>query len=95
MFTPLAVAKTLFLKSVSPQILVTTWEGDRKNNTIPEKRAKFRDRKCRNFEIFFPCTMGDSEKAALAEKQLGNDAYKKKDFDTAIAHYSKVGGIST
>ena len=36
--------------------------------------------------------MGDSEKAALAEKQLGNDAYKKKDFDTAIAHYSKVGG---
>ena len=34
--------------------------------------------------------MGDSEKAALAEKQLGNDAYKKKDFDTAIAHYSKV-----
>jgi len=34
--------------------------------------------------------MGDSEKAALAEKQLGNDAYKKKDFDTAIAHYSKA-----
>ena len=29
--------------------------------------------------------------AALAEKK-GNDAYKKKDFDTAIAHYSKVGG---
>ena len=39
--------------------------------------------------------MGDSEKAALAEKQLGNDAYKKKDFDTAIAHYSKVGGSSS
>ena len=34
--------------------------------------------------------MGDEEKA-LAEKQLGNDAYKKKDFEAAIAHYSKVG----
>jgi len=33
--------------------------------------------------------MGDDEKA-LAEKQLGNDAYKKKDFDEAIAHYSKA-----
>ena len=37
--------------------------------------------------------MGDDEKAALAEKQLGNDAYKKKDFDTAIKHYSKVGRV--
>ena len=38
--------------------------------------------------------MGDDEKAALAEKQLGNEAYKKKDFDTAIKHYSKVGILS-
>ena len=37
--------------------------------------------------------MGDEEKA-LAEKQLGNDAYKKKDFDTAIAHYSKASCVS-
>ena len=37
--------------------------------------------------------MGDSEKAALAEKQLGNDAYKKKDFDTAIAHYTKASRV--
>ena len=37
--------------------------------------------------------MGDEEKA-LAEKQLGNDAYKKKDFDAAIGHYSKVRNLN-
>ena len=36
--------------------------------------------------------MGDEEKA-VAEKQLGNDAYKKKDFDTAIAHYTKASRV--
>jgi len=30
------------------------------------------------------------EKQALDEKQKGNDAYKKKDFDTAISHYDKA-----
>jgi len=30
------------------------------------------------------------QKEALAEKEKGNDAYKKKDFDTAIAHYKKA-----
>lgn len=33
--------------------------------------------------------MGDKE-SALKEKQLGNEAYKKRDFDTAISHYQKV-----
>jgi hypothetical protein len=28
--------------------------------------------------------------AAAKEKELGNAAYKKKDFPTAIAHYKKV-----
>ena len=28
--------------------------------------------------------------AALKQKDLGNQAYKKKDFDTAITHYKKV-----
>jgi len=27
---------------------------------------------------------------ALKEKELGNQAYKKKDFQTAINHYTKV-----
>ena len=27
---------------------------------------------------------------ALKEKQLGNEAYKKKDFANAISHYEKV-----
>lgn len=28
--------------------------------------------------------------AALKEKELGNEAYKKKEFETAIAHYNKA-----
>ena len=27
---------------------------------------------------------------ALAEKDLGNAAYKKKDFETALKHYNKA-----
>ena len=34
--------------------------------------------------------MGDNKAEALKEKGLGNDAYKKKDFATAIEHYQKV-----
>lgn len=30
------------------------------------------------------------KKQALQEKELGNEAYKKKDFETAIAHYKKA-----
>jgi tetratricopeptide (TPR) repeat protein len=30
------------------------------------------------------------KKQALEEKELGNQAYKKKDFDTAIVHYKKA-----
>ena len=30
------------------------------------------------------------KKQALEEKELGNQAYKKKDFDAAIVHYKKA-----
>ncbi|CAH0775335.1 unnamed protein product [Bemisia tabaci] len=30
------------------------------------------------------------QKEALKEKELGNEAYKKKDFDTALSHYNKA-----
>jgi len=30
------------------------------------------------------------KEAAAKEKELGNAAYKKKDFNTAISHYTKV-----
>ena len=29
----------------------------------------------------------------MAEKQLGNEAYKKKDFATAITHYTKAAEL--
>ena len=32
----------------------------------------------------------DSESQACKEQELGNAAYTKNDFDTAIAHYTKV-----
>lgn len=32
----------------------------------------------------------ENKRLARAEKELGNAAYKKKDFDTALAHYTKA-----
>lgn len=32
----------------------------------------------------------ENKKLAKREKDLGNDAYKKRDFDTALAHYHKA-----
>ena len=31
-----------------------------------------------------------NREAATKEKELGNAAYKKKDFNSAISHYTKV-----
>merc|ERR1712004_294097 len=42
----------------------------------------------RTFSIF-PSTMADP-KQALEQKELGNAAYKKKDFPTAHSHYDKA-----
>lgn len=32
----------------------------------------------------------ENKKQALKEKELGNDAYKKKDFDKALKHYDRA-----
>lgn len=32
----------------------------------------------------------ENKKQALKEKELGNEAYKKKDFDTALKHYDRA-----
>ncbi|KAG1054530.1 hypothetical protein G6F43_003466 [Rhizopus delemar] len=32
----------------------------------------------------------DNKQLALSEKELGNQAYKKRDFETALAHYDKA-----
>ena len=40
------------------------------------------------FKLFKTSTK--MSEGALKEKELGNAAYKKKDFDNAILHYSKV-----
>lgn len=32
----------------------------------------------------------DNKQLALAEKDLGNQAYKKRDFETALSHYDKA-----
>lgn len=32
----------------------------------------------------------DNKQQALAEKDLGNQAYKKREFDVALGHYDKA-----
>lgn len=32
----------------------------------------------------------DNKQLALAEKDLGNQAYKKREFDVALGHYDKA-----
>lgn len=32
----------------------------------------------------------DNKQLALAEKELGNQAYKKREFETALSHYDKA-----
>lgn len=32
----------------------------------------------------------DNKQLALAEKELGNQAYKKREFETALGHYTKA-----
>ena len=44
------VALGIVLPSNLRENLVTTWESDRKNNTILEKRAKFPEPKARNYQ---------------------------------------------
>ena len=35
----------------------------------------------------------DNKQQALAEKDLGNQAYKKKQFDEALSHYEKAWSL--
>ena len=35
-------------------------------------------------------TFQENKKQVLKEKELGNEAYKKKDFDTALKHYDRA-----
>lgn len=32
----------------------------------------------------------DNKQLALSEKELGNQAYKKRDFENALVHYDKA-----
>ncbi len=35
-------------------------------------------------------TLSEEQKQAEKEKQLGNESYKSKKFDTAVQHYTKA-----
>ena len=37
----------------------------------------------------------ENRKQALKEKELGSDAYKKKDFDAAMKHYGRAKDLGT
>ena len=34
--------------------------------------------------------LSEAQKTAIKEKELGNEAYKKKDFEAALSHYEKA-----
>ena len=37
--------------------------------------------------------MADNKQEALAEKELGNQAYKKRQFEEALTHYDKAWSL--
>ncbi|XP_031560926.1 stress-induced-phosphoprotein 1-like [Actinia tenebrosa] len=55
----------------------------------PEKKEK-EEKEEKPEKMETDSELDDNKKQALAEKELGNAAYKKKDFETAHQHYDKA-----
>ena len=55
---------------------------DTKQQPASEKKA----------EVDPKAHLTEAQRTAEKEKELGNEAYKKKDFDTALSHYEKAIG---
>lgn len=78
-------------KDVSPE------EAEPEKKSAPEARQKTTKRETEPEPEPVPMEVSEEEKGAKArkaeaqkEKEAGNAAYKKKDFDTAINHYTKA-----
>lgn len=78
--------------------------GRRETNGWFEKRALLLKKQTLRFgglrspflsrHTFIHSTMADDNKQqALAEKELGNQAYKKKQFEEALSHYEKAWSL--
>ncbi|XP_013422191.1 stress-induced-phosphoprotein 1-like [Lingula anatina] len=55
-----------------------------------EKEAAFQQKNAANAKSKETVELTDDQKKALEEKEKGNAAYKKKDFETAIKHYDEA-----
>jgi stress-induced-phosphoprotein 1 len=62
---------------------------DKQEAPKTEERPKKAEEKSKEPESKPEPELPPEKKQALEEKELGNQAYKKKDFDTAISHYRK------
>lgn len=64
--------------------------GGARQSSFPKEQPPFDNTSGGTKETFAPKSLTLEQEQAQKEKELGNNAYKKKDFETALGHYDRA-----